>query len=67
LVDWTEITSPSLPTGEIIIPSSVNRIDTYIDRYVTIHANYDIERKDAFKTLRYQLKNSPNTTVLLPD
>lgn len=66
LIPWTEIVTPDLPTGEIEIPGIKNRVTNLIDRYLAIRANYDTGSKDAFKTVRYQLINSPNTTVALP-
>jgi len=66
LIDWTEVVTPDLPSGEIKIPGENNRISSLSDRYFTLHANYNASVDDSFKTTRYSLQNSPNTTPASP-
>jgi len=66
LIAWTGVVTPDLPAGEIKIPGGNNRISSLSDRFFTLHANYNASVDDSFKTVRYGLRDSPNTTTTSP-
>ena len=66
LIDWTEIITPSVPSGSIKIPGIHNRIARMKDRFFTLHAKYNSGVDDSFSTVKYQIENSPNITAISP-